>query len=310
MITRASLERINEKVFVDIPASAPRIQCTLQKVGVTNRPYAIRVRDPFGEEVVTVAGDIRVFFGLPARQRGLHMSRIEEGLLHMRSEQPVPMNIFLEKLCAELKRSQGQDVCGVAFSAVYEKESMKNGSQKPSFEIMRLYSARDENAEGKKETCGVTVSFMNACPCTQRWGMREFYNKLQERGWDDEKIAEVVDLAPLQAHTQRGEATVRIESDKVDHQQVYSILDKSLPIIRELLKGQDEHAFVRATHQEAMFCEDCMRSVMKNVVQELDGKIDPLTWIEIVIDVDESVHYHNLYSEFRGTLAELKAQMN
>jgi GTP cyclohydrolase FolE2 len=104
--------------------------------------------------------------------------------------------------------------------------------------------------------------------------------------------------------------TIIIESNKISFSDIYQVLEKSSPIIRELLKGNDEHAFVKLGHSLALFCEDVARHSAKNSWRYLKNKIKPDDKIKIIVDTDESVHFHNLYCEIDTTIKELDHQLH
>ena len=115
--------------------------------------------------------------------------------------------------------------------------------------------------------------------------------------------------APFQAHTNRGILTLTIKNAKASLKDIYNILVKTSPIIRELLKGEDEHAFVKQGHILAFFCEDVAREAALNTFLHLRTEPNKDAKIKITVDADESVHFHNLYCEINMTLGELMAYL-
>jgi MptA/FolE2 family GTP cyclohydrolase len=297
---------IQDKSFVDIPASKPAVQCALQRVGVSNRPCYIQIRDPFNGNPTKLYGDIKVVFGLPAKQRGVHMSRIEECLSEMLADSDLPLSLWIDRLSERLLKRQGLTSCAVHVDICYEKTTTKNPSQILGHEMITLHSAIEKDEDQMRVCTGVTVPFINACPCTQRWGMREFYTDLVAHGYDPAEAQELVQKAPLQAHTNLGRASLKIWSDQATHEKIYNLLDRAVPIVRELLKGVDEHALVRHAHKQGQFCEDNARQIVQEVVAESEVVIEDNAIVEIVVEVNESVHFHNLYTELKSTFGDLK----
>ncbi len=303
-------DNIADKLFADIPSSVPDVEAYLPKVGVSNRPHYISVLDPFNKKPTRLLANIVTSFDLPANQRGLHMSRIEAALHKMASDEPVEISQYTAKLCENAKKLQDQKNCQVELWADYEIEVDKNKSGRPSYELLKVYSATAQTDDKKDTAIGITVPFINACPCTQRWGMKAFYEELKKAGYPDEEIFQLVEKAPLQAHTNRGEATIIVHSDKTDHKTLYKIVENSTVIIRELLSGQDEHFTVRETHQKGQFCEDVIREIMSNLSNMLDGKIPAEAKIKIHVEVDESVHFHNLFAQVEDTFGVIRKSLN
>jgi GTP cyclohydrolase FolE2 len=99
---------------------------------------------------------------------------------------------------------------------------------------------------------------------------------------------------------------VKISSEAVDVGEIYDVLDRSLPIVRELLKGMDEHDFVKKAHAAGMFCEDNIRTVIAELVTSFKDRLSPQTRLSVKIDVDESVHHHNLSAEVTDSMENLR----
>ena len=302
-------EDIDKKEFVDLPGTKPPIKFPLEKVGITNRNHYIRVIDPFTNKEAELFGDIRVFLNLPANQRGLHMSRIEKELHNMKSKEIVSLKDYAIELCEKIKELQEQENCGVEITVNYEKLVSKNISQRPSHELIKLHVSVELIKDDMTVTQGITVPFINACPCTQRWGMKDFFHSLKSQGLNKEDAEKIVESAPLQAHTNKGDATLIIHSDKIDFPEIYNILDLSSPLCRELLSGKDEHFMVSEAHKRGMFSEDVAREIVSNTANSLKNKIEPNTLIEIIVEVDESIHVHDLYVEVKDTLENLNKKL-
>lgn len=300
---------VHEKAFTDIPGSTPRILYPLQKVGITNRPHYMTVLDPFTNQVTRLFAYLTVFFNLPAQQRGLHMSRIERCLHRMEDTAPVSLQEYIFHLSQILRETQQQDTCEINIVAHYEKSVDKNISKRPSYELLQFHVSLLSVGQSNTYKIGVTAPIINACPCAQRWGMKEFYYALKQRNLPKADIEELVALAPKQSHTNRGDATIIIHSSEITIRELYTVIEHSSPIVRELLSGEDEHSVVKEAQKYGMFCEDVVREIVYNLVKDFEGKLSPHTWIEIKVDVDESVHFHNLYAEVKETFAEMKEKL-
>ena len=288
-----------------MPATAPVIAIPLQRVGISNRPHYIRVTDPFDGSPRELLADITLNFALPADRRGIHMSRIEESLLQLRDEETLPLHQYTEKLFARISELQELPAATVVVQCNYEKVVSKNSSGKKSSELLTLYSSISKINGTIEPKVGLSVPFMNACPCTQRWGTRDFYNSLKAENYSDDEMRFLLDAAPKQAHTNRGTACIKIASEAVSIAEIYDVLDRSLPIVRELLKGMDEHAFVKEAHAQGMFCEDNIRAVIAELVSTFRKSLAAATQVSVKIDVDESVHHHNLSAEVSDSMENL-----
>lgn len=300
-------ERLNEDDFIEVPGSTPAVRVPLQRVGISNRPHYISVLDPFTHEPTRLFADVKLSLSLPAEQRGLHMSRIERMMHTIELEPPRELADFTKTLVEKIIETQPQEVCRVEVDAQYERLVEKNASGKPSHELLKLHVAAEfSNGEVRLET-GVTAKFMNACPCAQRWGIRQFAQKLEHKGYTAEQIQDIIPEAPLQGHTQYGDATLRVYKN-IELKTLYAILEQSSPLVRELLAGSDEGDFVRETQERGMFVEDVAREIMKNAAAQLTTIADE-TLVKIDLDVDESVHHHNLFTTTEITLGNLRSQL-
>ncbi|MDO8657182.1 MAG: GTP cyclohydrolase, FolE2/MptA family [Candidatus Levybacteria bacterium] len=305
------LKDILKKSFVDIPSSKPKIELPLDYVGISNRPHYITIIDPFNVSTkVTLLAQIRIMANLPKNQRGLHMSRFETALHQLDQIKPTKLDTYSENLCSLVRDSQFVDICKVEITADYEKNvKEKNLSCEPSHELITLKANAEVNKNIKIKEIGVAVPFFNACPCTQRWGMRDFYTFLKTKKIGKILSEELIKNAPFQAHTNRGILSLTVRNSKINYMDIYRILEKTSPIIRELLKGKDEHALVKKGHALAMFCEDVAREAALNTYLYLSTEPDKETQIKIKVDADESVHFHNLICEIDTTLRELASYL-
>lgn len=300
--------KVEEKGFTDLPDLTPFVELPLQEVGITNRPHYIKIKDPFTGEIRELLADIKMLLDLKINQKGLHISRMERVLHELNEYENLTLKEYAKELTKRLinEQSEGSVSAKVIINIRYEREVNKN-IERPSNELYTLHCTHKENIKTNKNTTkiGLTVPVINSCPCTQRWGIKKFYYYLKEKGFDDEQISEIVENAPLQAHTNRGEATLIVSDENASIKKIYEILEKSSPIIRELLTGKDEHKFVRKTHEKGFYCEDVTREIAKNTLKHYRNKLEPQTKIEITSEIDESIHYHNLYAKINTTLEEL-----
>ena len=307
-MTNIPFDQIDEDSFIEVPGSVPSVQVPLQLVGITNRPHYINVLDPFNGEPTRLFADMKLSLNLPADQRGLHMSRIERMMHNVELEDPLALVDYARELVRQILATQPQQRCRVEITADYELVVNKNKSGKPSHELMKLYVAADSIDGVIKIEKSITVKIMNACPCAQRWGIRAFSDSLKQQGFTAGQIAKIAESAPLQGHTQHGDATLQLNSDEADYKDLYKVLEKSSPIVHELLSGSDEGDFVGKTQQRGMFVEDVIREIMKFTVSDLGKSISDDTKLNIHVDVDESVHQHNLFSTVEDTFGNLKSQ--
>jgi GTP cyclohydrolase-4 len=300
---------LDTKQFVDMPDAKPKVKLFIPKVGITQRPHYITVIDPFRNLPININSFVKIFMPLKESKRGLHMSRIERIMYSYQNKVYESLSCYTEEIIMPIIKEQNIESGKIYVRSIYEKETDKNPSGRKGHEILYLYSITSVKNGHLKTFVGLGVYFMNACPCPQRWAMRNFYYKLREKGYSEKEIYEIIKDAPLESHTNRGIVNLFIEDKNISYKDLYNILDSSVTIVRELLSGNDEHLFIRESHEKELFCEDVVREVAFNVVKYLDNKLEDDKRIIIKTEVDESIHFHNLYAEISSSLGELKEQL-
>ena len=127
----------------------------------------------------------------------------------------------------------------------------------------------------KRKTAGIQINGVLACPCS-----KEMCNGL--------------------THNQRGSLSVEIDSSnhKIQLLDVIEICSQSFssPIF-SLLKRSEEKKVVEKMHENARFVED----VTRKCVQLLKEKY-PNRYCKVKCASIESIHDHNVFSEWRGIL--------
>jgi len=305
-IKKIDFSNLDTKKFVDMPDTEPKIKLLIPKVGITNRPYYIKIADPFKNVPTNILTFIRVFMPLRSGKRGLHMSRIERVLFSAQKKQYENLLQYSKEVILSLIEEQNVKEGKIYLKGIYEKETDKNPSGRKCHEILYLYAITSIKNDNLKTFVGLGAYFMNACPCPQRWAIRNFYYKLKEKGYSEKEIYEIIKEAPLESHTNRGRVNLFVEDQNISYKDLYNILDSSTTIVRELLSGEDEYVFIRNAHEKELFCEDVVRGVAYNVVKYLGNKMNDDKKIIIHAETEESIHSHNLYAEISSSLGELK----
>jgi GTP cyclohydrolase IV len=308
-IKRIDFSILDTKQFVDMPDAEPRVKLFIPKVGITQRPHYITVIDPFKNLPININSFVKIFMPLKESKRGLHMSRIERIMYSSQNKVYKSLPCYTEEIIIPIIKEQNIESGKIYVKGIYEKETDKNPSGRKGHEILYLYSITSVKNGCLKTFVGLGAYFMNSCPCPQRWAIRNFYYKLKEKGYSDKEIYEIIKEAPLESHTNRGIVNLFVEDKNISYKDLYKIIDSSVNIVRELLSGNDEHLFIRESHEKELFCEDVVREVAFNVVKYLGNKIENERRVIIKAEVDESIHFHNLYAEISLPMEELKKQL-
>lgn len=302
-------KEIYKKVFVDTANSRPRINMPIKKAGINNRPHYIEALDPFdGKTKTRLKANLEILVNVAATQKGLHVSRMENCLHELNQNKTIVFQKYAKLLAQKIRSGQTNKTTSayVSIEADYEKYSSKNISGKPSHELLKLYLECQLEGKNITEGIGLEAPIINACPCAQKWGMRDFYQFLESQNFTRKQINALMEKAPKQSHTNRGKIKLFIYSPKADFKDLEKIIDNSSPIIRELLNSQDEHLIIKDAHSRGMFCEDLIREAVFHTYKlSKKKKLDPKTRVLITVEVDESIHVHNMYSVMDATIGEI-----
>jgi GTP cyclohydrolase I/GTP cyclohydrolase-4 len=78
--------------------------------------------------------------------------------------------------------------------------------------------------------------------------------------------------------------------------------------IYELMKRSDEAAVVEKAHRRPRFVEDCVREMVRGVVETFGGLGDD-SFVSARQENLETIHQHNVLAERFGLLGELRAEL-
>jgi GTP cyclohydrolase I/GTP cyclohydrolase-4 len=161
---------------------------------------------------------------------------------------------------------------------------------------------------------GVAAQGMTACPCAQGLVADSARRLLGEDGFEDGQIDRILELVPVATHNQRGLGTLHIGvpegSDKVfEARELLDIVEGSMSSeIYELMKRSDEGSVVEKAHRRPRFVEDCVREMIKSVVERFGDLADD-TFVSARQENLETIHQHNVVAERTGTLGELRHEL-
>jgi len=249
----------------DVQASSDRRNIAIDRVGVKDVVYPMRLHTPDGGEQATVA-TINMYVGLPHHQKGTHMSRFLEVLNEQTSEPICPARIpeVTRAICERLNAKEAH----FEASFTYFIKKFAPVSKMPG---LMDYKVTFECVANGHEDFVMTVSApaTSLCPCSK---------EISEYG----------------AHNQRCriEAKVRFNGrlwieDLVQHLENAA----SVPVFA-VLKRPDEKYVTEKAFDNPKFVED--------IVRDLAGALeadDRITWFSINSENFESIHNHNAYAQ-------------
>jgi GTP cyclohydrolase-4 len=302
----------------DVQAQRPTVHVSLSRVGVTNVEKVIRIsRD--GQEQLYWA-KLECFVDLGPEQKGAHMSRFEETVNDVIGEVILGSSAFraeeLAQRIAELVRER-QDAkrAEVTIAARYPEHKPAPVSGIQTQELYTMFGTAVATESGTRRVVGVAAQGMTACPCAQQLVAGAARQRLSADGFDDDQIARIFDHVPVATHNQRGLGTLYIgcpegcEAD-IDAAQLLRIVEDSMSSeIYEMMKRSDEGAVVEKAHRRPRFVEDCVREMIKGVVEQLDG-LQPGAFVSAMQENLETIHQHNVVAERFGLLSELTHELD
>jgi GTP cyclohydrolase IV len=300
----------------DVQASLPATQVSLSRVGVTGVEKVIRVNVDGGESLFYA--ELECFVDLNPQQAGVHMSRFEEIVAEAIDEVVLGEAFKAEVLAAhvaqKVRERQGGLRAEVSVTARYPETVTTPESGKSTQEIYVLFGTAVDSEAGTRTLTGVQAQGMTACPCAQEMVAGLSRERLAGEGFGPEEIERVIDLVPIATHNQRGIGTLHVGCPEggpawIDAPELLRIVESSMSSeIYELMKRPDELSVVVKAHENPRFVEDCVREMVRQVVDRYPGLPDE-AFVMARQENLETIHRHNVVAERYGTLGELRAEL-
>ena len=264
-VSSGPLENGPLEVMPDVQAAADSRQVAIDRVGVRNVTYPIRLRTPSGGEQATVA-KISMYVALPHHQKGSHMSRFLEVLNDHQCEPISPSRIpeITRAICKRLNAEEAH------FEAEFTYFVEKHAPVTKAAGLMDYKVTFECTSNGTDDfRMSVAAPATSLCPCSK---------EISEYG----------------AHNQRCEITakVRIEGDYWIEHLVEHLEQAASHPVYAVLKRPDEKYVTEKAFDNPKFVED----IVRDLAVSLDGE-DRSTWYEIQSENFESIHSHNAYAQ-------------
>jgi len=262
-------------MMIDIQSTRDSRNISIDRVGVKNLRYPVKVRQMSGGYQQTVAR-ISVLVDLQAQSRGTHMSRLVE-LIDSFSGQE--MTIFtIPKILDQIRSRLESQTAEIDIQFPY---FLRKKAPVSKTEGMVDYEC---NFHGRLDgklvfQYGVTAPVSSVCPCSK-------------------------EISDYGAHNQRGLVKVDIrsrEGDLVWFEELIEIIESSVSSpIYSILKREDEKFVTENGYKKPVFVED--------VVRDIAGKLEKdsrLSWFRIEADHHESIHNHNAFAVIERDLEKV-----
>lgn len=305
--------------FPDTQDNAPNVQVHLTRVGVTGVKKLLKIERGQKRPIVLIP-TFDAFVDLPSDQRGIHMSRSPEAISEVVEEVVNKTSIEVESLCAEIvknmmekhKYAKMAEVRMISdFMFMKKSPVTENSTQEVTKLVAKAIGYREEGEIKIRKSIGAEVIGMTVCPCAQESVVEADKAKLLEF-LDEETTQKVIDTVTFASHNQRGIGTAIIEVPE-DHivrgEDIIQIIEDSMSApVCELLKRPDENAVVMQAHKKPGFVEDCVRNMVKKIIQNYSHLPDD-TLVTVRQVNEESIHRHNAFAEKIATMGELKGEI-
>ncbi len=301
----------------DVQASLPAVRVSLSRVGVTGVEKVIRLRQAGVEQLFSAR--LECFVDLGPRQKGAHMSRFEETVNDVIGEVVLGDAPFrAEELAvriAELVRDR-QDAkrAEVTIAARYPEHKSAPVSGIRTQEIYTLLGAAVASERGTRRLVGVAAQGMTACPCAQQLVAGSARERLREEGFPEDQIATILEAVPVATHNQRGLGTLHVglpedSTGDLDASVLLELVEGAMSSeIYELMKRSDEAAVVEKAHRRPRFVEDCVREMIRGVVDRF-GHLSDGHFVSARQENLETIHQHDVVAERFGLLGELRREV-
>jgi GTP cyclohydrolase IV len=301
----------------DVQNELPTVHVSLSRVGVTNVEKVIRVGPPGDEQLFWAKLDC--FVDLGPKQKGAHMSRFEETVNDAIGEVVLGQASFRAEglavaIAEQVRERQDALRADVVLEARYPEHKPAPVSGIQTQEIYTLIGRAVASAEGTRRVVGVRAQGMTACPCAQQLVAGRARQRLTEEGFSVDEQDRIFEAVPVATHNQRGLGTLHLgipegADTEVDAKDLLAIVEESMSSeIYELMKRSDEGAVVEKAHRRPRFVEDCVREMIKGVVERF-GDLSDDHFVAVRQENLETIHQHNVTAERFGLLGELRHEL-
>ncbi|MBV9363730.1 MAG: GTP cyclohydrolase I FolE2 [Solirubrobacterales bacterium] len=303
--------------ITDVQARRPSVQLSLSRVGVTDVEKVIRIRQNGAEQLFSARFECVVELG--PNQKGAHMSRFEEVVNDAIGEVVLGESTFKAETLAEhiaqlVRARQGARRAEVSIEARFPEHKPAPVSGIQTQELYTLHASAVCSEVGTRRLVGVTAQGMTACPCAQELVAGHARQTLQHQGFAEDDIERILEIVPVATHNQRGLGTLHIGctelcDDEIDAAPLLAIVEHAMSSeIYELMKRADEAHVVEKAHRRPRFVEDCVREMIRGVVDAFPQLNDP-AFVEARQVNMETIHQHNVVAERFGTLGEIRREL-
>jgi GTP cyclohydrolase IV len=308
---------MSEITLADVQAQVPSLQVSLSRVGVTNVEKVIRIQANGSEQLYSAM--LNCFVDLGPQQKGAHMSRFEEVVNDaigevVLGESALRAETLAQHIAEKIRDRQGARRAEVHIEARYPEHKPAPESGILTQEIYSLLGVAVASEIGTRRLVGVRAQGMTACPCAQTLVEARARERLTADNFSDGEIERIFEAVPVATHNQRGLGTLHIGCPEdcdtdIDAQTLLAIVEDSMSSeIYELMKRSDEGAVVEKAHRRPRFVEDCVREMVRGVVDQFTVLTDR-HFVSARQENLETIHQHSVTAERFGLLGEMRSEI-
>jgi GTP cyclohydrolase-4 len=301
----------------DVQASSPEVTVGLNRVGVTGVEKLVKLGRK-GDRPIVLMAEFEVFVDLPSWRKGADMSRNME-VIDETLEAAVAEEAYrVEDVCGDaaerlLEKHDYTTKAEVRMEAEYVTREQTPESERATQSTADIIASATATEDGTHEEIGARVTGMTVCPCSQGMSTSRARETLRGLNVDDETIDEFLEEVPQPGHSQRGHATLTVESEgapEVDLNELIRVARDSMSArIYNLAKRPDEDHMTYESHRDAKFVEDCVRAMAEGVVEAFPDLPDDAI-VHMEQSNDESIHQHNAHAERIAEFGSLTGEVN
>jgi len=305
-----------EHQLPDVQASAPDVAVGLNRVGVNGVEKLLEI-DREGTRPYVLMASFDVYVDLPGWRKGADMSRNMEVVDEIISDASKQSDLRLEELCGHvaerlLERHTYTTQAEVEMEAKFAVNERTPASDRPTQSTAMVIAGATATEEGTREKIGARVTGMTVCPCSQGMMAERARERLEELGVSEPNIRAFLQDVPQAAHSQRGYATLTIDSAGAPEIDLLDLIDVARDAMSartyNLAKRPDEDYMTAHAHANARFVEDCVRALASGVVETF-GALPDEAIVTMKQSNDESIHQHNAHAERVAELGTLRGEM-
>ena len=262
---KAKQTKPKDRGMPDVQASDDPRHIAIDRVGVKDVTYPIRLRMPEGGEQTTVAR-VNMYVSLPHYQKGTHMSRFLE-VLNAYGESALTPDCFpkvARAICERLNAAEAH------FEAEFTYFIKKLAPVTKSPGLMDYQVRFECQSNGADDfIMSVAAPATSLCPCSK-------------------------EISQYGAHNQRCriEARIRMKSRIWIEELVQHLERAASTEVFAVLKRPDEKYVTEAAYDNPKFVVD----IVRDLAILLDGD-ERITWFSINSENFESIHNHNAYAQ-------------